>query len=171
MAQTTNQQTNVVNQSSSSLDLILNFLRFIIESIATAFEVVARKNFGERYFTGLRFFFGLVVILSFAGTGFIPEITSDVRIRLSSLYSLEPGARITNSIFENPLTAQDKDQIRKNSSSGSSFYSLSSPNFNITALLIYAIFYIFFGLQELSKQFRRSKEDSPWHSYYRTCLQ
>ena len=165
MAQKTsaNQQINTSSQSSSSLDLILNFLRFIIECIATAFEVVSRKNFGERYFTVFRFLLGLVIILLFAGTSFIPAITSDVRIRISSLYSLEAGERITNSIFENPLTTQEKEEIQKSSKP---FYTRTSPNFGMIALLIYAILYMFFGLQELSKQFQRNKEDSPWHSYY-----
>lgn len=167
----TNQSQPQANQSQPSNDLaigfIIGFFRFFLEGIATAFEVPLRKNFGERYFTPLKFLFGLVIILFFLFASLFSGFFEGIESTTSTLQSTSTSQSSPTNLFQRPYTEEQLEERQETSSFGfTSFDMPEAPRFGLVVFLVYLIVYIALGLGELRKQFERHKDGKAWHSYH-----
>lgn len=61
-----NNKTDKPQQPQQQEPFIYGVIEFFLSGIATSFEVLIRKDFGERYFTFVKFLIGLIIIGFFA---------------------------------------------------------------------------------------------------------
>jgi len=165
--QKTNQKGKGKGESDFFFGLIIGFFKFIFESLTTAFELIIRKNFGERYFTPLKFLFGLIIIGNVAFGGIIADF-SNMEVRYPSSSNL-PGFSTQEpptELFQQPFSDEQLEEYKETKSRGRFFYDLPNrPLFSATFFVVYIIAYILFGLGEFRRQFERARDGKPWHSY------
>jgi len=125
-------------QRTQGETFINGIIEFFISGIATSFEVMIRKNFGERYFTFPKFLIGLITLGFFVGI----STTSYNLADFSIFYSQR------NNLYFSPAQGD--------------IY----PNFSRYLFLAYFIAYIFLGMTELRQAFVRSRNGDPWHSFF-----
>jgi len=125
-------------QKTQGETFLNGIIEFFISGIATSFELMIRKNFGERYFTFPKFLVGLITL------GFFVAIstTSYNLADFSIFYSQR------NNLYFNPAQGD--------------IY----PNFSRYLFIAYFIAYIFLGMTELRQAFVRSRNGDPWHSFF-----
>lgn len=147
--------------------IIIGFFKFIFESLTTSFELIIRKNFGERYFTPLKFIFGLFIIANLAIGVVIVDFESSQN-RYPSTGTL-PGFSIEKpqtELFQNPFSEEELEEYKETRYLGRFVYDLpNKPVFATVFFALYAIAYILFGLSEFRRQFERARDGKPWHSY------
>jgi len=134
----TKQHIQNSRNNNQIVDTFWNIVEFIVAGLSTNFEVLVRRNFGERYFTPIRFFVGLL-ILGWCITVSAVPLDFAFFYRLQSLDSTLLSS--TNQI-ENP------------------------PNFTLWIFIIYTVAYFFLGMQEFRTAFKRNRYGIKWHSYY-----
>jgi hypothetical protein len=131
-------------QTSPQSDFfIFALIGFVLESVAISLEVILRKNFGSRYFTPLKFVFGLVIVSTLTGASFL---------NFGDFLVFTLGQRINqNKIYEfTGETSQPQGIV----------------NFSLYVFISYLAMYLFFGLGELKKAFEREREGKDWHTYF-----